>query len=216
MDKSIYNRARNELMVLTTFYFDTYWEFLKRWNDYVTTHKDSSPREEYDGFSEAKTDEEKEMLLIRLFTSNVKRFVFHFYHVMFDNAGTSVKYDEFDKEFRQQWIKVVNTMSYVLMDSDCANPVKSVDDQGTSVDTTLAEDEQYERVNHPQHYNNYRDEVIVMMEKIWGLDALIDFCEMNAFKYRMRMGTKPDNPIEQDMEKERWYLNKMRELIKKR
>lgn len=35
---------------------------------------------------------------------------------------------------------------------------------------------------------------------------------MTAFKYRMRMGTKPENTIEQDLEKEKWYLAKAREL----
>lgn len=73
----------------------------------------------------------------------------------------------------------------------------------------------YEQVNHPSHYNNYGKEVIDMMESIWGTEKLIAFCEMNAFKYRMRMGTKPDNPIQQDIEKEKWYLNKAKQLKNK-
>lgn len=73
----------------------------------------------------------------------------------------------------------------------------------------------YENVNHPSHYNNYSKEVIDMMENIWGIENLITFCEMNAFKYRMRMGTKPDNSIEQDLKKEKWYLNKAKELKQK-
>lgn len=71
---------------------------------------------------------------------------------------------------------------------------------------------QYESVNHPKHYNNYSVEVIDMMVKIYGLDAAISFCELNAFKYRMRMGTKPENSIEQDLKKEQWYLDKASEL----
>lgn len=51
-----------------------------------------------------------------------------------------------------------------------------------------------------------------MMEAIYGTEATITFCEMTAFKYRMRVGTKPDNSIEQDLQKERWYLNKAKEL----
>lgn len=51
-----------------------------------------------------------------------------------------------------------------------------------------------------------------MMEAIYGVEATIAFCEMTAFKYRMRVGTKPDNSIEQDLQKERWYLNKAKEL----
>lgn len=73
----------------------------------------------------------------------------------------------------------------------------------------------YESVNHPSHYNNYSIEVIDMMENIWGTQNLINFCEMNAFKYRMRMGTKPDNSIQQDLQKEKWYLNKASQLKSK-
>lgn len=72
--------------------------------------------------------------------------------------------------------------------------------------------DKYEHVNHPKHYNNYSVEVIDMMEAIYGVEATIIFCEMTAFKYRMRVGTKSDNSVEQDLQKERWYLNKAKEL----
>ena len=72
----------------------------------------------------------------------------------------------------------------------------------------------YEMVNHPAHYNNYDVEVIDMINRIWGIDAAILWCEITAFKYRMRMGTKPGNSIEQDLTKEKWYLNKKDELTK--
>lgn len=74
---------------------------------------------------------------------------------------------------------------------------------------------EYEMVDHPTHYNNYSVEVIDMMEKIWGTEATIKWCEMTAFKYRMRVGTKPDNSVEQDLKKEQWYLDKAEELRKK-
>lgn len=70
----------------------------------------------------------------------------------------------------------------------------------------------YEHVNHPKHYNNYSVEVIDMMVSI---EATATWCEMTAFKYHMRVGTKPDNPVEQDLDKERWYLNKVKELRSK-
>lgn len=76
------------------------------------------------------------------------------------------------------------------------------------------EDNKYEYVNSPSHYNNYSKEVIDMMVDLFGLNNTITFCEMNAFKYRMRMGTKLDQPIERDLEKERWYLDKMKKLKK--
>lgn len=67
-------------------------------------------------------------------------------------------------------------------------------------------------VNNPLHYNAYDIEAIEMMERIWGKEKVADWCEINAFKYRMRMGMKPDNAMEQDLKKEQWYLRKAREL----
>lgn len=73
----------------------------------------------------------------------------------------------------------------------------------------------YEMVNHPSHYNKYDVEVIEMMEKIWGAEDTAKWCEMTAFKYRMRLGEKPENSIEQDLKKEKWYLEKYKEYKEK-
>ena len=73
----------------------------------------------------------------------------------------------------------------------------------------------YEYVDHPDHYNNYGMEVIDMMEKIWGTKMVAVWCLLTSYKYRMRMGTKPGEDIHQDLAKEQWYLNKYQELIKK-
>lgn len=70
----------------------------------------------------------------------------------------------------------------------------------------------YEHVQHPAHYNNYSVEVIEMFRRIYGNEATAIWCEMTALKYRMRMGRKPGEPIERDMEKEDFYLNKAKEL----
>jgi len=69
----------------------------------------------------------------------------------------------------------------------------------------------YEMVNHPPHYNKYDIEVVEMMRRIWGTEATKLWCKMTAFKYRMRLGEKPENPIEQDLKKEDWYLKKAEE-----
>lgn len=69
-------------------------------------------------------------------------------------------------------------------------------------------------VNHPSHYNNYSVKVLEMMRRIWGDEKVATFCELNAFKYRMRMGLKEGNPIEQDLAKEKFYLDYMKKLNK--
>lgn len=84
---------------------------------------------------------------------------------------------------------------------------------GTHLSTPA--EQYYEMVNHPSHYNNYDKEVIDMMVDIWGKENTALWCKLTAFKYRMRMGTKPDNSIEQDLKKEQWYLNKAKELLQK-
>lgn len=78
--------------------------------------------------------------------------------------------------------------------------------------STQNNDKPYEQVNHPSHYKKYDVEVVDMMEKIWGKQETATWCKLTAFKYRMRLGEKPDNPIQQDLNKESWYLQKYNQL----
>jgi hypothetical protein len=73
------------------------------------------------------------------------------------------------------------------------------------------EESNYDFVN-PKHYKKYPMEVIDMMVEIWGADKVISHCELCAFKYRMRAGSKPGQPIERDMDKVKWYEAKAEEL----
>lgn len=93
-----------------------------------------------------------------------------------------------------------------------SNDVESVINDILAPKKDLITDE-YEMVDHPQHYNNYEYEVIDMMRKIYGDEKTAIFCELNAFKYRMRMGTKPTSPIDEDLKKEQWYLKKKKEIL---
>jgi len=95
--------------------------------------------------------------------------------------------------------------------------------ESTMPEKTTKEDN-YEMVNHPKHYNNYDVEVVDMMEKIWGTKATMEWCKMTAYKYRMRMGTKPaeddtkeamQKKLMEDFNKEQWYLAKAKELSSK-
>ena len=65
---------------------------------------------------------------------------------------------------------------------------------------------------NPSHYKQYPVEVIDMMEAIWGAEAVKTYCLMTAFKYRMRLGHKDD--ITQELEKERWYLDRAKRIDK--
>jgi hypothetical protein len=75
----------------------------------------------------------------------------------------------------------------------------------------LRKEENYDYIN-PNHYKGFSKETIDMMVDIWGKELVATHCEITAFKYRMRIGLKPNQPIEQDLNKSNWYLNKAKEL----
>ena len=69
-------------------------------------------------------------------------------------------------------------------------------------------------VNHPKHY--CRDgamECIDEMVEIFGITATMNFCKLNAWKYRYRAADKNG---EEDLQKSDWYIRKYTELKKRR
>jgi hypothetical protein len=66
-------------------------------------------------------------------------------------------------------------------------------------------------VESPAHYQNFSQETWVMMLKIWGADKFAVYCEINAFKYKMRAGTKDGSSAIEDLQKAEWYLKKAKE-----
>lgn len=65
---------------------------------------------------------------------------------------------------------------------------------------------------NPAHYNRGGVETIDQMLTLFGSEKVKAFCELNAFKYRMRAGLK-SNLIEEDIRKAMWYENKMKEIL---
>lgn len=130
----------------------------------------------------------------------------------------------------QQNIKIGENCPKVKYDSPVMGPNSNIhlpnaDELAKDVKKAFNNAKQnYEMVNHPKHYNNYDVEVVDMMEKIWGTKATMEWCKMTAYKYRMRMGTKPGKDdskeamkakLMEDFEKEQWYLDKADELKSK-
>ena len=77
--------------------------------------------------------------------------------------------------------------------------------------------EEPSEVNHPSHYNHGGMETIDKMIKLYGIEKVKAFCELNAFKYRDRAGYKGnrDSAIARDINKALWYENKLKELNNK-
>ena len=68
-----------------------------------------------------------------------------------------------------------------------------------------------EEINNPAHYQTPDgNQVIDLMRKLYGIEAVYHFCLLNAFKYRMRAGKKGDPS--KDIEKAIWYENYMTDL----
>lgn len=67
-------------------------------------------------------------------------------------------------------------------------------------------------IEHPSHYNQYNIETEEMMIKIFGKDDLAKFYLLSAFKYRMRLGYKSKEKLEEDFNKEQYCLKRYREL----
>lgn len=68
-------------------------------------------------------------------------------------------------------------------------------------------------VNHPNHYKIGDIECIDVMLATQGVDAVINFCICNSFKYIYRHVNK--NGLE-DIRKAKWYLDKALELVDSR
>lgn len=64
-------------------------------------------------------------------------------------------------------------------------------------------------VNHPSHYASSSIECIDAMIAAYGKEAVMHFCQCNAFKYQWRFNKK--NGVE-DLKKAEWYNNKYIEL----
>ena len=78
------------------------------------------------------------------------------------------------------------------------------------VDLQSVSEKVCDNVNHPSHYN--RDgamECIREMVVVFGYEATINFCKLNAWKYRYRASEK--NGAE-DMAKSDWYVKMVEEL----
>lgn len=70
----------------------------------------------------------------------------------------------------------------------------------------------YDYIN-PQHY--VQDDGKQTWERMiddFGLEETAIFCKLNAYKYKDRMGKKPNEDVEREMKKIQWYEDKAEEL----
>ena len=88
-------------------------------------------------------------------------------------------------------------------------PVYSSKDRPSDSEDS-SEDHPSDSVHHPSHYN--RDgavECIDEMVAVFGVEAVMNFCLCNVWKYRYRASDKNG---EEDLNKSDWYMKKYIEL----
>lgn len=137
-----------------------------------------------------------------------ENFVIKFYHFLGNN------YESFLGQIMQcksggkiEGVDTFTTEYFRTMSKDKANKITEKLDKINNLD----QKENYDFVN-PEHYKQGSMEVIDMMKLLWGTEALILHCEMTEFKYRMRLGRKPDQPTDRDLQKALWYQEKAKKL----
>jgi hypothetical protein len=137
-----------------------------------------------------------------------ENFVIKFYHFLGDN------YESFLGQIMQcksggkiEGVDTFTTEFFRTMSKDKADKITEKLDKLNNLD----QKENYDFVN-PEHYKQGSMEVIDMMKLLWGTEALILHCEMSEFKYRMRLGRKPDQPTDRDLQKAIWYQEKAKKL----
>lgn len=114
-------------------------------------------------------------------------------------VGQTFKVIDYSESHEAYLVEVKGYTGRYIYERDC----EVVDDEPTVIEM---EKEGYDFVN-PSHYKKFEKETYEMMIDIWGVEAYIKHCEMCAFKYKLRAGEKPDQPVERDLEKAEWYLN---------
>ena len=67
-----------------------------------------------------------------------------------------------------------------------------------------ANEKNYDDNGNAAHYKTQRLDSLIVFERTWGTEAVMLFCEINALKYRLRLGHK-EAPLEQELKKARWY-----------
>lgn len=121
--------------------------------------------------------------------------------------------DDEDSKIVRSYSKITtNATGVTYYPQDYSSSIEEYGDIDGHIEKSLAEMKHDEKVNHPNYYNRYSVEVIEMARRIWGDEAMKSAAEITAFIYRMRAGVKPDNPVNQDLDKEEFWLNYAKKL----
>lgn len=87
--------------------------------------------------------------------------------------------------------------------------VRHMHDEPEEMQEDKCNDNEYDEVNHPDHYVNSGIECIDEMILLYGKEETMSFCKLNSHKYRKRAFDKGGR---KDIDKSNWYIRKYMEL----
>lgn len=97
-----------------------------------------------------------------------------------------------------------------IPDTECTIEIVTPDDVLPNGNIWPTIKDSGEAVNHPKHYGREGAmECIDEMVLVFGVESTMNFCLLNAWKYRYRAADKGG---EEDMKKSDWYMAKYAEL----
>lgn len=105
---------------------------------------------------------------------------------------------------------------YDALDSTCRQcEINEVEEHNSCYKPNKVSNNDVKNIDHPSHYNSDdRMECIEEMRILFGDEAVISFCKLNAYKYYYRAGNKAGEAEKKDKAKAMWYLKKVAELMK--
>lgn len=91
--------------------------------------------------------------------------------------------------------------------------IPALDSAETEAFKNMKDNKPYDDKGNAKHYTKSRISTLIKIEQVWGTLGAMLFCEMNAFKYRDRIGEKDDPSLE--LKKIQWY-DKAAEIMRKK
>ena len=139
------------------------------------------------------------------------------YYCGFDWTESKEGFDFWTRVARKDWHYVIQTDFWkqhtaITKLKECVTKELDEDYEELTDDERLNFDFDVKDNVNPEHYKKLPKETIEIMVDIWGAEAVAIHCQISAFKYRMRLGHKEGQALEDEVGKIRWYEDKAKEL----
>jgi hypothetical protein len=98
-----------------------------------------------------------------------------------------------------------NRYAKEALNAGSAIPEKEAEAALANISKSMQKENRYNKLGDANYYDEERLNSIVLYELVYGTLAVMYFCEINVLKYRLRIGKKMGQPMEQELLKAEWY-----------